>query len=149
MTLWSRLKTCLRRKLVGAPCTAGADMSCIVLTSPQTRWFLRIARGLKPTFDSPLTGRLKPCPDTNLSSLQSLVLLLLALLAGQPRRLSPHEPSCRPLLNHFKLTAELLVALAMPRNLVRASLRDRPSRCSVRGRRAGCRRFRTCLAWLR
>ena len=28
-----RLKTCFRMKLVGAPCAACADISCIVLTS--------------------------------------------------------------------------------------------------------------------
>src|SRR5216684_4772305 len=34
MTLWSRLKTCFRMKVVGAPCcTVCADISCIVLTS--------------------------------------------------------------------------------------------------------------------
>src|ERR1700722_5840336 len=37
MTLWSRLKTCFRMKLVGAWCAAGADMSCIMVTSPQKR----------------------------------------------------------------------------------------------------------------
>src|ERR1700722_5786072 len=45
MTLWSRLKTCFRMKLVGAPwCTACADTSCIVLTSNVIYVFCPILR---------------------------------------------------------------------------------------------------------
>src|ERR1700722_2649836 len=47
MTLWSRLNTCLRMKLVGAPCcTACADISCIVPTSNEMNCFVQIKRGL-------------------------------------------------------------------------------------------------------